>query len=318
MRAALVLAPAFAAAVLTGCSANGGSAPPSGASSGGAPLAAHRAGWLAPGAKAHKHLLYVADQFGQTVYIFPQSGFNPPPVGAITDGIAGPDGLFVDGHGALYVCNFGAGTVTVYPRGTTSPSKTLTGAGAAPIDVVVGRDGTVYVADFADGQDGHVFEYRNGATAPTTTIALAGYPEGLALDHAGNLFVAYQKTPTAGTVLEFAPHSTQGRDLNLPITLVGGATIDAHDNLLVADQSNPFPHVDVFAPGASQPMQRIGGFALAFDIALNHAENRLFVTQPQNPAVVYVVSYPGGTILRQISNTLTAAYGVATSPDGSP
>ena len=91
MRAFLVLTPALAATLLAGCSANGGSAPPSGASSEGAPLAAHRVGWLAPGAKAGKHLLYVADQFGQTVYIFPQTGFNPPPVGAITDGIAGPD-----------------------------------------------------------------------------------------------------------------------------------------------------------------------------------------------------------------------------------
>jgi len=318
MRASIVLAPALAATLLAACSANGGSAPASRANADAAPLAARRAGWLSPGARAGKHLLYVADQFGQTVYIFPQSGFNPPPVGAITDGVAGPDGLFVDHDGALYVCNFGAGNVTVYPRGTTSPSKTLTGAGVAPIGVVVGRDGTVYVADFAEGQNGHVFEYRNGATTPTTTITLAGYPEGLALNHSGNLFVAYQKTPTAGTVLEYAPHASQGRDLNLPITLVGGATVDAHDNLLVADQSNPFPHVDVFAPGASQPMQRIGGFALAFDIALNHGESQLFVSQPQNPAVVYAVSYPGGTILRQISNTLTSAYGVATSPDGSP
>ena len=78
------------------------------------------------------------------------------------------------------------------------------------------------------------------------------------------------------------------------------------------------PHVDVFAPGGSEPMQKIGGFALAFDIALNHGDARLYVTQPQNPAVVYVVTYPGGTILRQITNSLTAAYGVATSPDGSP
>jgi DNA-binding beta-propeller fold protein YncE len=62
----------------------------------------------------------------------------------------------------------------------------------------------------------------------------------------------------------------------------------------------------------------IGGFALVLDIALNHDNAHLYVTQNQNPAVVYEVSYPSGTILQQITKSLTAVYGVATSPDGSP
>jgi hypothetical protein len=275
-------------------------------------------GWLSYQARTGKQLLFVADQPSQSVYIFSQKGKNPAPIGAITQGIAAPTGLFVDRHGTLYVCNFGAGTVTVYPKGSLSPSKTLTQAGAAPIDVVVGKDGTVYVSDFNDGVDGHVFEYAHGSTTPTTTISLAGYPEGLALDHSNNLYVAYQKTNTAGTVLKFKPGSTRGHDLGLAIILVGGATVDSRDDLLVADQSNPAPHVDVFPPGAKTPSQTIGGFALALDIALNHSNGHLYVTQNQNPAVVYEVSYPSGTILQTITKSLVAIYGVATSPDGSP
>jgi hypothetical protein len=280
--------------------------------------AAIRPGWLSDEARAGKGLLYVADQFGQTVYIFPQKGHNPAPIGAITQGIAGPDGISVDPHGTLYVCNFGAGTVTVYPKGTMAPSKTLTGAGVAPIDVVAGNDGTVYVADFNEGTSGHVFEYAHGSTSPTTTIDLTGYPEGVALDHGNNLYVAYQKTANAATVLKYAPGSTQATDLNLPIVLVGGATVDEHDDLLVVDQSGPSPHVDVFPPGASSPSEIIGGFPLAFDIALNRKHRHLYVTQVQNPAVVYEVSYPQGTMLEQITNTIRSAFGVATSPDGSP
>jgi hypothetical protein len=278
--------------------------------------AAHR-GWLSPQAKAGKHLLYIADQFGQTVYIFPQKGKNPAPIGAITEGVAAPDGLFVDRHNTLYVCNFGAATITEYPLGVTSPSKTLTGAGVSALDVAVGRDGTVYVADFAEGANGHVFEYAHGSTTPTTTIDLAGYPEGLALDRNDNLFVAYQAMPNAGTVLEYAKGSTQGTDLQLPIVLVGGAAIDAQGNLLVVDQSNPNPHVDVFAPGSKVPTI-IGGFDLAFDIALNKSNARLYVSRVQNPAFVYEVAYPKGTIVQQLSNTIQTAYGVATSPDGAP
>lgn len=275
-------------------------------------------GWLSYQAKAGKHLLFVADQVAQSVYIFPQKGKNPAPIGAITQGIAAPTGLFVDRHGKLYVCNFGAGTVTVYPKGSLSPSKTLTHAGVSPIDVVVGTDGTVYVADFNDGLDGHVFEYARGSTTPTTTISFPRYPEGVALDYNNNLYVAYQKSYTAGTVLKFKPGSTRAHDLGLTTTLVGGETIDSQGDLLVVDQSNPAPHVDVFPPGAKNPSQTIDGFALALDIALNHDNTHLYVTQNQNPAVVYEVSYPRGTILQQITNSLKAVYGVATSPDGSP
>ena len=215
----------------------------------------------------------------------------------------------------------GAGTVTVYPKISLSPSKTLTQAGIAPIDVVVGKDGTVYVADFNEGLDGHVFEYARASTStPTTTISLTGYPEGLALDYNNNLYVAYQKTNSAGTFFQFKPGSTRGHDLGLAITLVGGATIVLlRGDLLVVDQNNPEPHVDVFPPGAKTPSQTIGGFALALDIALlNHDNAHLYVTQNQNPAVVYEVSYPSGTIQQQITKSLTAVYGVATSPDGSP
>src|SRR5579863_2724088 len=53
-------------------------------------------GWLSDQAKTGKQLLFVADQPTQSVYIFPQRGKNPAPIGAITQGISAPTGLFVD------------------------------------------------------------------------------------------------------------------------------------------------------------------------------------------------------------------------------
>lgn len=272
-------------------------------------------GWLSAEATTSRRLLYVADQPGQAVYIFPQAGTNQSPIGKITKGIGAPDGLFVDSHKNLYVCNFGLATITVYPPGKLAPSKTLTQAGASAIDVVAGLDGTVYVSNFNTGSNGQIIEYAHGSTTPTTIINLAGYPEGLALDAHNNLYAAYQKTPSAGTVLKFAPGSTVGKDLKLPIVLVGGATIDRSGNLLVADQSNPQPHVDVFAPGSKTPSKTYD-FPLAFDIALNGANTHLYVTQPDSPPTVWEISYPNGTRINAITNTITSAYGVATSPDG--
>jgi hypothetical protein len=269
-------------------------------------------GWISPDA-AHRRLVYVADENGQAVYIFPQKGNNQSPIGKITSGLLAPNGLFVDGSRKLYVCNFGGGTVTVYRHGSITPLLTLTGAGSA-IDVVVGRDGTVYVSNWDSGSAGTVLEYPKGQTTPSTTININGAPEGLALDSSNNLYVAYNdNTSFDGEVLKFAPGGTVGTNLGIHVGYVGGATMDSQNNLLLDDQN--IPGVDIFPPGATQPSSQIKGFPLAFDIALTHGDSKLWVTDPNG--IVNEVSYPTGTIINTISNTITSAFGVATSPDGS-
>jgi hypothetical protein len=279
------------------------------------PAAGHAAGagWLSPQAKKAKNLLYAADQDAGAIEIYNQKGSSQQPIGKITTGVSGADGLFVDSHGKLYVCNFGNGTVTVYPRGKTSPSETLTGAGS-PIDVVTARDGTVYVANFNSGTNGTVLEYAKGQTSPSKTIVTLGsgaYPEGLGLDSSNDLYVAYNLID--GEVLEFTPGSSNGKNLGIHVGAAGGLTVDHHNDLLLVDQI--LPGVDVYAPGTSTPSQQITGFAAAFDLALNHKNNELWVTAPFKPAV-YGVSYPAGKIVDTIT-ALTSAFGVGTSPDGS-
>ena len=267
---------------------------------------------MSPGV-TRRHLVYVADQGGQAVYIFPRWGKDQAPIGKITSGLAAPNGLFVDSARNLYVCNFGGGTVTVYPNGSITPSLTLTGAGS-PIDVVVGVDGTVYVSNWDSGSAGTLLEYPAGHTTPSVTININGASEGLALDRRNNLYVAYNDaTINDGEVLKFAPGSTVGTNLGIHVGYVGGETVDSSGNLLLDDQN--IPGVDVFPPGATQPSNRITGFSLAFDIALNHPNTRLWVTDPFT--AVYEVTYPGGQIVNTITNTISSAFGVATSPDGS-
>jgi len=180
-----------AAALLCACSGTSGGNGASAGPAGYVPLMRSTAVQPAAG----QSVLYVADQFNQRVAIFKQSGGgNPAPIGQITDGISGPDGLFVDSHGTLYVCNFGAGTVTEYPAGQTSPSKTLTGT-VGPKYVTAGRDGTVYVSDFDSGSNGKVYEYAGGSTTPTASIPVPPYPAGVALDAHNRLYVTYGNRP---------------------------------------------------------------------------------------------------------------------------
>jgi hypothetical protein len=268
-------------------------------------------GWISPDAANH-HVVYVSDEGQQAVYIFPQKGHNQAPIGKITSGLAGPNGLFVDRARKLYVCNFGGGTVTVYRNGSITPTRTLRNAGSA-IDVAVGVDGTVYVSNWDSGSNGTVLEYPKGSTTPSVTININGASEGLVLDGGNNLYVAYNdNTNGDGEVLKFAPGSTIGTNLGIHVGYVGGESMDSQGNLLLDDQN--LPGIDVFPPGATQPSNQIKGFPLAFDIALNQGDSRIWVTDPNTP--VNEVTYPGGKLINSISNTITSSFGVATSPNG--
>ena len=273
-------------------------------------------GWLATDAKAGKSLVYVADQSSDAIEIYDQQGQNQAPVGRITQGLYGVSGLFVDSGRRLYATNFGNGTVAVYPPGKTAPSETLTGAGS-PTFVVVAPGGTVYVSNYNSNSNGTVLAYTKGHTKPSKTIVTLGsneFPEGLALDSHGNLYVAYNTTD--GEVLEFTAKNPMGVNLGIHVGYVGGLTIDTSDRLLLVDQN--LPGVDVFPQGATKPTQQITGFSLAYQLALDKKNDALFVTSPSQPGKVSRVSYPAGTIDDVITSGLNSAYGVATSPDGSP
>jgi hypothetical protein len=273
-------------------------------------------GWLSPDAKRAKNLLYVANQAGAAIEIYKQAGTNQSPIGKITQGLSGVDGLFVDSHKKLYACNFGNGTVTVYPPGKTSPSETLTGAGS-PKFVVVALDGTVYVANYNSNTNGTVLIYPPGQTSPSGTLVTFGtnsFPEGLAIDSNGNRYVAFNSSD--GEVLEFPPNSSSGTNLGIHVGYVGGLTIDKNNDLLLVDQN--LPGVDVFPPGSSTPSQQIKGFTLAYAVALNKRNSQLFVSTPfGSPPKVSRVAYPAGTIDDTITSGLSSAFGVATSPEGS-
>ena len=68
-------------------------------------------------------------------------------------------GLATDEKGYLYVAN-GKRTVTIYKPGATSPWLTLHGHGRFdPVDVAVGSNGYVYVADSRRGPGNGIYVY---------------------------------------------------------------------------------------------------------------------------------------------------------------
>ncbi len=281
----------------------------------GAPQPAHRAGgWLTLAAKKAKHLIYVSDFINDSVEIYSAFGSNQSPIGAITDGISGPEGSFVDKHGNLFVSNASNATVTMYPHGSTTWKLQYTGF-AYPTDVTVGKNGMVYVADLVGEK---VVEFPKGSTRSKLTIDVT-YPQGVAVDSKNNLFVSYNTGAHGGgpgDVNEYAPGSTNGQSLDLPIVWSAGDAIDGNSDVVVADQgSGSNAAVYVFPPGSTTPSETItqgleDPFRLAFDKRFAH----LYVADPEVNALL-VYDYASGTLVNSITNGLKSVYGVAVSPE---
>lgn len=188
---------------------------------------------------ARTHLVYMSS-WG-TASVVDVLTMNGKQVGQITNGLAEPQGLFVDAKGSLWVAN--GSNVLVYPRGSLSPSTTLTDSVGDPTDVTVCPDGTAYVADLYDNSSSNhasIQVYAHGSTTPTGNLDYATDFRNpfLTCDAAGNVFVALLTGEYAGDglVIEF-PHGKQkgAKDLGIVLQSPGGIKPDNAGNLLVTD-----------------------------------------------------------------------------------
>ncbi len=132
------------------------------------------------GMAADKHgTLYVADNCGgNDVEEFAKGSTTLKT--KITTGISNPLGLAINSSGTLYVSNYPA-SITEYPFGSTSPSKTITcSCMADPFGLALDASGNLYIADF--GVD-KVFELPAGSTT-VQDLALQDLEEplGVAID----------------------------------------------------------------------------------------------------------------------------------------
>ncbi|HVR45382.1 MAG TPA: hypothetical protein VMT95_01885 [Candidatus Binatia bacterium] len=263
---------------------------------------------------AARALLYAAVLDNNAVEIYRQKGQNQQPIGQI-GGLNQPyTGLFVDGMRNLYVCNYGNGTVTVYGPGKTAPFETLTRAGN-PGAVVVGSDGTVYVADRHNGYNGSILVYPPNQTTPSGSLyAFTGgaYPISMALNSLKTVLYIGFDLPAGGNgkVERVQLRSKKATNLGITVGTAGGIAIDSKKNLLLVD--GLVPAVDVFPPGSTKPSQQITGFQGAAGIALNHGNTELWVAEGLNNTIAGV-TYPAGAIVDTIT-VGTGVFDVATSP----
>ena len=136
----------------------------------------------------------------------------------------------------------------VFPKGQTTPSKKNTVGITQPNGVAVGRDGTVYVADYNGGfAIGWVSVYRNGSVTPSAIIEdFDGIPLGVTTDKANNLLISYVNGFNGvGQIAKYAPASMSGSNLGVSLVYPNGLTVDGLGNYVVADKD---AGIDVFSP----------------------------------------------------------------------
>jgi sugar lactone lactonase YvrE len=295
------------------CSIGGGAPPatPAGLAPNGVP--AHGR----PMADAQHAYVYVADNFENTVFIFPAGGAYPSPVGTVTDGLSGPQGLAVDPTGNLYVANTSNDTVTMYPPGSGSPSLTLHQDLTAPAAIALDPKGNVWVSNELGSNQGTVVEFPAGQTAPSTVISGIN-PLGLAFDGAGNLYVEAYDTSKA-YVSVYPPGKTKSStsfgqsQLEEPL----GITVGPNGDVLVSDYALD----DVFVYQHHSHKLRKTTFVEAgslgpLTISTNH---RLYVADDDMAEVSEIAHRGFGKVLTNHYHTsLSSAYGVAADPVAPP
>jgi hypothetical protein len=325
-----VFAPVAALAVLAGC-AGSGSPAPAPLALGGTASAARAAG------SAKTGLIYVADLSNSAVHIYPLGGKNQTEIGLIKS-VPGLEYLAVDGAHNLYVVEFGAGKVLVFPRGAKKPSRTLVvePSGAFPNAVAISQSGEVAVGQF---QTTGIEFYRKGATKPFKTVAPpAGFSAGFcAYDGSGNLYVVLSASNQASHIGEIAGggKGTSITDLgaNTGITNAKGIQVDTNGNLgVIGDAgtlnvykagSNTLLSTASLADPPSDGPNPNGGFSLlksGSDLYLASAILKGSLGQ------AYKYAYPAGGAIRNAITVQnppggsgeTAVTGVAVDPPETP
>lgn len=241
------------------------------------------AGW--PDRRRHhkrkKSILFVADA-SSGVLMYNPNTVNGSPIGSITTGVDAPSQVAVDKSGTLYVTNAGNNTLTVYPKGQSSPSLTISNGISGPYGVGVDSKGNVFVSNLNNST---ITGYATGSTTPYETINFAPYgqPVGVGIDASDNVWVA---SDTHNTVFEIPAGSTHVKSetllsLNGPI----GVSFGNNDIIYISNFSNS--NVTVYKYGATSPFETITAGIEMFGPTLNgFTASDMFFQSNENDNVV--------------------------------
>jgi sugar lactone lactonase YvrE len=303
--------------------------------------------------------LYVADARANTIRKLTSAGVvttiaGTPGVTGAVDGPAAaaqfdaPAGVAIDATGTIYVADDGNLTIRkITPGGVVSTLAGLAGqaghvdaVGSAarfgdPQDLALDAAGNIYVADGTGNRirkvapDGTVTTFAGsgstGSTNGTGTAASFHDPVGVAVDGAGNVFVAdaggnrIRKVTSAGVVSLYAGQNNAGSAdgsglAGAAFSSPSGVAVDAVGNVYVADTGNST--VRLITP--SQQVSTLAGLSLIQENIDGPAPSSRLSTPSQvavDPSgVLFVADTGNSTIRRIVQGTLLVPQILTSAP----
>jgi hypothetical protein len=279
------------------------------------PVGPRQPGWFSPGTSGEGYL-YIADEGNSQIDIFPLQGNQQSQVGAITDGIDTPYGLWDDANQALYVANQGNNTVTEYEYGATSPSRTYSLRLRRPLYPIVDNNGDLFVSN---GRGGAVVEYILGTTKVRVLHTPGNEADGMAFDRQGNLYVAYRIGHNgSGSIEEFAPGGTQGQILGMTLDQPQGVIVDNSGDIVTVETGKA-NRIDVFPPGSQTPSleEPMPYSNTPTELAIQSNEEYLYVSSTRT-GIVYGATYPLPSDLFVKDETSATIQGVTITNNQAP
>jgi len=238
---------------------------------------------------------------GTAVVAATSAGVSTTATVTVTGGVAGKP---------LYVVNSGNNSVTVYAPGASgnaTPTATIAGGNTGllfPYAIALDGAGNIYVTN-ADGvtDPGGTTGIRvyaagaSGNATPTATIPDFASPLGIALDGAGNIYVADQGDQTIKVYAAGAGNATPTATINYGPT-PWGIALDGAGKIYVTNPA--LFSITVYAAGASgnaTPTATIAGDNTGLNspqgIALDGAGNMYVANTGNNSITVYAAGASG-------------------------
>jgi hypothetical protein len=246
-------------------------------------------------------------------------------VGQIS-GLGFPTSMTVDGAGNLYVVEQAVSQpeILVFPPGATSPSRTISQAGYEPNDVAIGPDGSIYVANFCQGDnisgctgDGYTVKYP--PVGSPTFYDVVGAPAFLAVRSTNQLIIEGDRSAPVGDFPKIKPLTVASEGTGYRILHLPGAKessfprikFDRQDRLaLLAGGYDDFSFLQVIKPPYSRPVGTLQLGALAFDFAFPKAGSHVWTglfSSGNSVGIAEELTYPGGKVVT--SFPVADAYG---------
>ena len=242
-------------------------------------------------ARDSKGYLYVTNEWGHSVTIYaPGANGKAAPIATIEDGVD-PTGIALDARGNIYVADWQGNSIAVYAAVETATGVDVP-AGSLPVTRLAFRVGVI------NGK------FWQAATIQGSATGL-NFPRAVALDSAGNIYVANSEKLVGGLYSVTVYRAGSDGDAKPSATISGshtglvvpwGIALDSHGNIYVAnlgsDDGKIGPRITLYPPGSNgdvAPKATISGPRTGLNspggIAVDSAGN-IYVTND--------VSYSGG------------------------